>query len=96
MYDDRHLYCVTAFMDSIYVIGSRTHDYCLSFNTTNQSWRKISETLEPGFNKACAVFQGRVIVSGGFVINNDGNDALRNVEAYDQSDDSWSKMATLN
>ena len=92
MYDDRDHYCVIAFMDSVYVIGSWSsdYDYCVSFNTKNQSWKEISATHEPGFNKACAVFQGKIVVSGGLVVN---SNALRSVEVYDDS--TWSLMPEM-
>ena len=90
MYDDRDHYDVTAHMDSIYVIGSRRHRYHLSLNPKTRTWKVISATHELGLNKASAVFQGRVVVSGGFVVENNVNETLRNVEEYDVINNAWS------
>ena len=41
---------------------------------------------------SCAVFEGRIVVSGGYNYI-DGN--LNTVEAYDHIDDSWTKMPNM-
>ena len=41
---------------------------------------------------SCAVFEGRIVVTGGC---NRNNGILNTVEAYDHIDDSWSKMPNM-
>ena len=95
MYEDRVFYCACSFVDSIYVIGGYLNGFtnsCLEFNTKNNSWRETASTNVARINSSCAVFEERIVVSGGH-LHNEGR--LNIVEAYDHIDDSWKYMPNM-
>ena len=95
MYDNRINFGACSFIDSIYLIGGylygRTNS-CLEFNTKNKTWRKTASTNVARENSSCAVFEGRIVVSGGY---NNNKGLLNTVEAYDHIDDSWKYMPNM-
>ena len=64
---------------------------CVVFCTKMLEWKEIPEMSQPIRNSACSVFEGRIVVSGGFNIN----DSLKIVEAYDHVGDTWSSMPNM-
>ena len=44
-------------------------------------------------NASCSVFEGRIVVTGGY---NNNYGLFNTVEAYDHIDDSWTKMPNMN
>ena len=62
------------------------------FNTKNKTWTQIAKMNRRKCDASCVVFEGRIVVSGGY--NNYVGD-LNTVEAYDHIDDSWIKMPSL-
>lgn len=95
MYDDRICFCACSFIDSIYVIGGFRYGYmncCLEFNTKNKSWRKTASIKVAREDASCTVFEGRIVVSGGYTNN---NVHLKTVEAYNHTDDSWTNMPSM-
>ena len=54
--------------------------------------RKTVSTNVARENSSCAVFEGRIVVSGWYN-NNEG--LLNTVEAYDHIDDSWKYMPNM-
>ena len=95
MYDERRSFGACTFIDSIYLIGGylygRTNS-CLEFNTKNKTWRKIASTNVARENSSYAVFEGRIVVTGGY---NDNEGLLNSVEAYDHIDYSWKYMPNM-
>ena len=63
---------------------------CLVLNTTNKTWKEVSEMNDARCDASCVVFEGRIVVSGGFIGLN-----LNTVEAYDHIVDSWTKMPNM-
>ena len=101
MYDDRECHCVCSFMDKVYIIGGsniksnkKTYNYCLEFDTKDCSWKETTRTLEQRDYPACAVFQGRLVVSGGKYAGT--LPYLKSVEVYDHVAKKWSYMPSLN
>ena len=93
MYDNREGFCACSFIDSIYVLGGlRETNYCLVFNTIHKTWKQIARMNEARCGASCVVFEGRIVVSGGFN-NNDGD--LNTVKVYDHIDDSWKNMPNM-
>ena len=66
------------------------------FNTINKTWKKFARMNEFRDNASCVVFEGRIVVSGGFN-NIDGRlkTVLNTVEAYDHVDDSLTNMPNM-
>ena len=96
MYDDRNCFCSCSFIDSIYVLGGLLEDEtssCYFFNTINKAWKEITSMKVARQFPSCAVFEGKIVVSGGYNNINDGD--LNTVEAYDHIDDSWTNMPSM-
>ena len=95
MYDRRKNFCVCSLMDNAYVVGGylrgQTTD-CVKFDTKNRSWKKIATMNQARFNASCALFEGRIVMSGGI---SDEHVEINSVEAYDHVDDSWSSMPNM-
>ena len=64
---------------------------CVKFCSKMLKWKEISGMSQPRTYTACSVFEGRIVVSGGFNING----SLRTVEVYDHIADTWSKMPNM-
>ena len=78
MYKDIKKFCACAFMDQIYIIGGinedldeemfiedRYTDLCMEFNTKYNKWSQVARMNEVRSYAASAVFEGKVVVSGG-------------------------------
>ena len=99
MYDNRWHHCVCPFMNKVFVIGGSNQpgkalNYCLEFETKDCSWKEVAGTIDPRDHPACAVFQGKLVVSGG--MDTDTRDYVKSVEVYDHVADKWSLMPSLN
>ena len=99
VFDDREDFCVCAFMNIVFVIGGRSYDNlgpatdtCLAFNTKDYKWKKVARMNQQRRLAACAVFEGRIVVSGG--LDNNLNESIK-VESYDVVDDKWSLMPIM-
>ena len=90
-------YCVCAFMDKFYIIGGKEQIYnrpkissCRQFDTKNYEWKEVASMNEARAYASCAVFEGRVVVTGGCREN-----CLNTVEAYDHIADEWTYMPNM-
>ena len=108
LYDGRNLrFTACPFMDSVFAVGCVEQERegsersgercfrgaaCLELSTRERRWRKIASMREKRFEAACAVFQGRVVVSGGCC----GLIDSKTVEAYDHVADEWFEMPSMN
>ena len=97
IYDDRRFFCLCAFIDKIFIIGGTFRHWtrtksCFQFGTKYYNWKEVAGMNEAREDAACAVFDGTVVVSGGW--GNDG-DELNTVEAYDVVADEWSSMPNM-
>ena len=101
MVDGRCGFSACSFMDQVYIIGGCCKGMlssCFEFDTKNKSWTEHCGMNEARAGSACAVFQGKVVVSGGMHYGNyDRLDhkTLNSVEAYDHVDDAWTYMPDL-
>ena len=103
IFDKRLFFCACVFVDKIFIVGGYCYNdnfnrvkpkYSLQFNLKDNSWKEICEMNEERANAACVVFQGNIVVSGGY--DNDDND-LNTVESYDVFGDKWLPMPkTIN
>ena len=99
--DFRRGYCVCAFMKKIYVIGGLydeddddIDEYSTSeFDVKTQKWKKVGCINELRRNAAAAVFQGQIVVSGGWQYDED--ERSNTVEVYDHAADKWSYMPNM-
>ena len=80
MFDDREDFCVSAFINKIFIIGGCDYNSdgsfvtssCLEFNTKDNNFKEISKMNVARESAACAVLQGNIVVSGG--LDNDNNE----------------------
>ena len=66
----RVCFCACSFMNNLYLFGGYASDgvvlkTCLKYDTRCSSWNKISNMNDGREHAACAVFEGKVVVSGG-------------------------------
>ena len=95
IFDDGVRFCAVSFMGNVYFMGGLLNGptySCIKFDTINLTWTEISRMNETRCRAACAVFEGRVVVSGGI---NCVYGSLNTVEAYDHVADSWSHMPNM-
>ena len=98
MYEDRRHFCACSFMGNVFVFAgildfdfSGATDSCVKFNTKSCKWTKVARMNEPRFNAACAVFDGKIFVSGG----DNTRVILNTVEAFDHVARTWSVMPDM-
>ena len=96
----REKYCHCAFMDSIFIMGGYFNmnvddhtDACIEMNVVDESCREVARMNQSKLASACAVFQGKVVVSGGF--QGEHFNYFNTVESYDHAADSWSHMPKM-
>ena len=98
MIDDRYHFSVCSLIDNVYIIGGRMDDVidghniatCFEFNTKSLEWNEISKMINPRKLSASSVFEGRIVVSGGWF-----NNRLNTVEAYDHVRNTWENMPNM-
>ena len=102
---NKHLgrFCACNFMGRIYILGGYSENplgygrSCFVFNPTSKTWEERSKMKDSRIDAACAVFGGRVVVSGG------GTELQRvpwiqekkTVEVYDQCSNEWSQLPNM-
>ena len=83
-------FCVCSFMKNIFLFGGWHNRVakksCLVYNYTQKFWSFIENMNKRRSAAACAVFEGKIIVSGG---KEKLIDHLRSVEAYDHYENKW-------
>ena len=101
MFDGREDFCACAFINKIFIIGGcaynsdrtfGTTSSCLEFNTKDNNFKEISKMNVARESAACVVFQGNIVVSGGFDAN---NNELNTVESYDVFADKWTSLPNM-
>ena len=98
MVDDRKFFSLCSFMDNVYIfggikghfIGGQETATCFTFNTKHLKWKGISRMDNERKNLACSVFEGRIVVNGGYF-----NGRLNTVEIYDHAVDTWENMPNM-
>ena len=100
MYDDRENFSACAFMDKIFIIGGwyyadeerTTTNSCLQFDTKDNNWKEVAGMNEARRCAACTIFEGRIVVSGGW---DENYNELNTIESYDVIADEWSSMPNM-
>ena len=99
-YDKRQNFCACSFMSTVFVIGGNTDNTatnsCLRFDTKDCSWKEVAGMNEARTYAACAVFEERIVVCGGFGnrLRNNLRD-FNSVESYDVTADAWTPMPNM-
>ena len=88
MIDGRTRMCACSFIDKIFVIGgwlgNLILDSCCYFN--DDGFKEVAAMNRARFRSACAVFRGKIVVSGG---------GVKSAESYDVFGDKWSQMPDM-
>ena len=106
--DKRSGFCVCSFMQNIYVMGgnktvSRPYGYiysscnaCMCYNVRTKTWTYIASMSESRHNASCAIFEGKIVVSGGRSFELFGRSSfLRSVEMYCSFGNKWTKFPDM-
>ena len=64
--DEREYYCVCSFMKQVFVIGGVNTKSCMKYDLDSERWTNIANTLEIRNRAACRVFEGKIVVTGGY------------------------------
>jgi len=65
------------------------------FNVTSGTWKMLARMPEGRGLHACSYYNGGVIVSGGWVTSDDGQDISMSVLWYDPEEDEWTIMEKM-
>ena len=98
MLDNRKFFCVSRFIDQVFIIGGYDDirlpfNSALKFCTKAIKWSEVARMNEARTACSCAIYEGRVVVSGGW--NYQNTNGLKTVEAYDHVSDTWSSMPNM-
>ena len=92
-------FCACAFIDKVFIFGGLCPYYgfasngFLQFDTNNFEFKIMAGMIEARKRAACAVFEEKLVVSGGLVNN---RNSLNTVECYDVTGDvSWTRMPSM-
>ena len=71
--------------------ANSNYSYCGVFNPKSYTLKKATYLSEDRIHAACAVYRGRIVVSGG----SDESKTLKTVEKFDHGKNKWSKMPSM-
>ena len=88
-------FCACSLMGNVYVIGGDganddLYDCCLEFDVGSAQWKRLARMREEREFAACAVFRGKIVVSGGRYA-----EELDTVEEYDHVCDEWTRLPSM-
>ena len=96
---DQQRFTACGLIDKIYICGGKRRNRLFQYNTgrvfdtKNRTWREIRKMKYNKENAACSVYQGQMVVSGGYDIYQ--HRPINNVEAYDHNLDEWIEMPSM-
>ena len=94
--DYRSYYCVCSFMKNLFVFGGMGYrnidilSTCIKYSCKTSKWSYIASLKTRRFAAACTVFEGRIVVCGGY--NTCG---LKSVESYDHHVNKWTNLPNM-
>ena len=101
MLDKRTDFCVCSLMQKVYVIGgcSKIQNYsinlCICYDIKSNKWTYIASMIESRQNSSCAVFEGKIVVTGGLYMENFSHRELNCSESYCFYENKWKKFPNL-
>ena len=93
-FGQRVRYCFCAFKQKVYMIGGYSQYKeeelmsCFCYDTECEEWCQIGDLNERRYDTACTVYEGKIVVSGGF-------SNLATVEAYDYYRKKWTYLPDM-
>ena len=80
-------FCIFSFKQNLYVIYSYVYSSkCIVYNDKDDKWSQIADLNEERIAAAFTVFEGKIVVSGGF---------QSSVEAYDYYENKWTFLPDM-
>ena len=77
-------------MKNLFIIGgwsNKSISSCCVYNIISNTWSQIPDLNEARERAACAVFEGRIVVTGGY--------DLKSVEQYDYYENKWKYLPNM-
>ena len=92
MPDSRLFFSVSSFMNSIYMIGGYLYSKtCYKYEINVNNWTKIADLKIDRSKSACAVFEGKIVATGGYMYNG----RTKSAESYDYYENKWSHLPDM-
>ena len=104
--DERDDFHVCSFMQKIFVVGGyvtnerssfRMSGYCVCYDKKRNKWAYIASMIETKINVSCAVFDGKLVVTGGRIKKEDDAvlTSVKSVEAYNFHENKWTQLPDM-
>ena len=102
--DERSSFCVCSFMKKIFVLGGyesmESINSCMAYDCKRNEWNYIAPMNESRGSTACAVFHGKIVITGGWVHRRliSGKfsfDLLKSVESYCPHENKWTQLPDM-
>ena len=88
--------CACTLIGKIYIFSDKDVNknvkFCISFDTKTEKLNEIAPMLEKRSYSACAVLEGRLVLSGGY---DNTSRIIKTVEVYDHCANEWSRMPDM-
>ena len=89
-------FSVCSFMKSLYLIGGYVDDYmyskrCYKYEINHNKWTKIADLNIDRCESACAVFEGKLVTTGGYRYSG----RTKSAESYDHHENKWSNLPDM-
>ena len=84
-------FCIISFKKKLYVVYATAN--CFVYNSKNDEWNQLASTKEKRFSPACTVFEGKIVLCGGYNYN---SGTLKSVVAYDYYENKWTDLPDMN
>ena len=81
-------YCACSFMKNLYVFNGTHSGNSVKYDTIKRKWRYIAKMNIGRSSAGCAVFKGKIVVSG-------TGSEFKTVEAYDYYRNKWSRLPDM-
>ena len=101
MLDRRSYFCVCSFMQKIYVIGGEGENFyssfasCMCYDIKSNKWTYIASMIVSRRNASCAVFKGKIVVTGGFCKEIFSHRELNCAESYCFHENKWTNFSNM-
>ena len=99
-FKDRICFCACSLIDKIYIIGGDDNYYnnlisCIQFDTMNNKLKEIAKMNQARKSAACTNYKGKIVVSGGEVLNGIRYSEINTVEVFDHIANTWTYMPSM-
>ena len=98
--DKRIQFCVCSFMQKIYVVGgyievgNYTINSCMCYDIKSNKWTYVASMIKSRTNASCAVFKGKIVVTGG-ITKRHNFFSLNSTEEYCFHENEWTQFPDM-